>query len=70
MKEKLAVIGTGIAGMGAAHLLQNHFDLTLFEKNEYVGGHTNTVFVEEDGIEIPIDTGFMVFNKHTYPNLV
>ncbi|NOU61183.1 NAD(P)/FAD-dependent oxidoreductase [Marinifilum caeruleilacunae] len=70
MKEKLAIIGTGIAGMGAAHLLQNHFDLTLFEKNNYIGGHTNTVFVEEDGIEIPIDTGFMVFNKQTYPHLI
>lgn len=70
MKEKLAIIGTGIAGMGAAHLLQKHYDISLFEKNKYVGGHTNTVFVEENGIDIPIDTGFMVFNKETYPNLI
>lgn len=70
IKEKLAIIGTGIAGMGAAHLLQKDFDITLFEKNEYVGGHTNTVFVEEEGVHIPIDTGFMVFNKQTYTNLV
>lgn len=70
MKEKLAIIGTGIAGMGAAHLLQDHFDLTVFEKNDYVGGHTNTVYVREDDFDIPIDTGFMVFNKVTYPNLV
>jgi predicted NAD/FAD-binding protein len=70
MKEKLAIIGTGIAGMGAAHLLQKHYDISLFEKNKYVGGHTNTVFVEEDGVQIPIDTGFMVFNKETYPNLL
>lgn len=70
MKEKLAIIGTGIAGMGAAHLLQKHYDISLFEKNKYVGGHTNTVFVNEDGVDIPIDTGFMVFNKETYPNLI
>jgi predicted NAD/FAD-binding protein len=70
MKDKLAIIGTGIAGMGAAHLLKEHFDLTLFEKNEYVGGHTNTVNVKEGQKDIPIDTGFMVFNKVTYPNLV
>ena len=70
IKEKLAIIGTGIAGMGASHLLQKDFDITLFEKNEYVGGHTNTVFVEEEGVNIPIDTGFMVFNKQTYTNLV
>jgi predicted NAD/FAD-binding protein len=70
MKEKLAIIGTGIAGMGAAHLLKEHFDLTLFEKNDYVGGHTNTVNVKEGEKDVPIDTGFMVFNKVTYPNLV
>jgi predicted NAD/FAD-binding protein len=70
MKEKLAIIGTGIAGMGAAHLLNDYFDLTLFEKNDYVGGHTNTVNVKEGEKDIPIDTGFMVFNKTTYPNLV
>ena len=69
-KERLAIIGTGVAGMGAAHHLQDHFDITLFEKNNYVGGHTNTVYVDEQGTDIPIDTGFMVFNKITYPNLV
>ena len=69
-KESLAIIGTGIAGMGSAHFLKDHFDLTLFEKNDYVGGHTNTVYVEERNKQLPIDTGFMVFNKVTYPNLV
>ena len=68
--KKLAVIGTGIAGMSAAYHLKDDYDITLFEKNDYVGGHTNTVSVEEDGEKIPIDTGFMVFNKVTYPNLV
>jgi uncharacterized protein len=67
--EKLAIIGTGIAGMGCAHLLQHKFDLTIFEKNDYTGGHTNTVLVNEDDKEIFFDTGFMVFNYETYPNL-
>lgn len=67
--EKLAIIGTGIAGMGAAYFLKDKFELTVFEKNNYVGGHTNTVTVNEEGKDIFIDTGFMVFNKVTYPNL-
>ena len=67
----LAIIGTGIAGMGCAHFLQRDFDLTLFESNNYTGGHTNTVTVPEidTGRPIPIDTGFMVFNYETYPQL-
>jgi len=69
-KQKLAIIGTGIAGMGCAHYLQNDFDISIFEKGDRVGGHTNTVYVEENGIQIPIDTGFIVFNKENYPNLL
>lgn len=67
--EKLAIIGSGIAGMGAAYFLNGNYDITVFEKNNYVGGHTNTVTVNEDGNYVFIDTGFMVFNKVTYPNL-
>lgn len=67
--QTVAIIGTGIAGMGVAAFLQPHFDLTLYEKSDYVGGHTNTVTVDEDGRRVPIDTGFMVFNKVTYPLL-
>jgi uncharacterized protein len=67
--QKTAIIGTGIAGMGAAHFLQKHTDLTIYEQNDYVGGHTNTVTVDEDGKPVYIDTGFMVFNFETYPNL-
>jgi predicted NAD/FAD-binding protein len=68
-RKKLAIIGTGIAGMAAARRLYTDFDLTLYEKNDYVGGHTNTVVVSENDQEVPIDTGFMVYNEATYPNL-
>jgi uncharacterized protein len=67
--SRIAIIGTGIAGMGCAHLLQARHDITLFDPNSYVGGHTNTVTVNEDGRPVPIDTGFMVYNEVTYPNL-
>ena len=68
--SKIAIIGTGVAGLGAAHFLHPHHDLTLFEQNDYTGGHTNTITVDEAGRPVPIDTGFMVFNHATYPNLV
>lgn len=64
-----AIIGTGIAGLGCAHFLQRHTNLTLYEKNDYAGGHTNTISVPENGRPVAIDTGFMVFNEVTYPNL-
>lgn len=67
--QKLAIIGTGIAGMGCAHLMHKKYDITLFEELDYIGGHTNTITVEEDGKPVYIDTGFMVFNYQTYPNL-
>ncbi len=68
--KKVAIVGTGMAGMSAAYFLKDEFDLTLFEKNDYIGGHTNTVYVEEDGQQKPIDSGFIVFNEVTYPNMV
>lgn len=67
--KKIAIIGTGIAGMGCGHFLHRKAELTFYEQNNYIGGHTNTVTVDEDGIVLPIDTGFMVFNYQTYPNL-
>lgn len=67
--EKIAIIGTGIAGMGCGHFLHQKYDLTFFEELDYAGGHTNTITVNENGKLIYIDTGFMVFNYQTYPNL-
>jgi len=67
--KTLAVIGTGIAGLSCAWFLRDRYHLTVFEKNNYAGGHTNTITVPEDGREVPIDTGFMVFNHVTYPLL-
>lgn len=67
--ERIAIVGTGIAGLGCAHYLRNKAEITLLEKNASPGGHTNTQIVNEDGREVPIDTGFIVFNKVTYPLL-
>jgi len=69
-KERVAVIGGGIAGLGAAWLLRRRYDVTVFERERHIGGHSNTVEVEDCGRRLPIDTGFMVFNKVTYPYLV
>ncbi len=66
---KTAIIGTGIAGMGCGHFLHQNSDLTFYEQNDYIGGHTNTVTVDEDGKPVYVDTGFMVFNYKTYPYL-
>ncbi len=66
----LAIIGTGIAGMGCAHFLHKEYNLTVYEQENYIGGHTNTVTVDENGKPIYIDTGFMVYNDVTYPNLI
>ncbi|MBX2860769.1 MAG: FAD-dependent oxidoreductase, partial [Vampirovibrio sp.] len=67
--KRIAIIGTGIAGLGCAYFLKDRAEITLFEKNDYVGGHTNTVEVTEGSRQLPVDTGFMVFNQRTYPNL-
>ena len=66
---RIAIVGTGIAGLGCAHFLHPRFDVSLFEQNDYPGGHTNTVTVDEPGGAVAMDTGFMVFNEVTYPNL-
>jgi predicted NAD/FAD-binding protein len=68
--SRIAIIGTGIAGMTVAHRLQHEHELTLFEANDYYGGHTATVDVELRGRHYAIDTGFIVFNDWTYPNFI
>lgn len=67
---KVAVIGTGISGNVAAYHLNRDHDITVFEANSYVGGHTNTVDVANDSGNLPVDTGFIVFNDRTYPNFI
>jgi predicted NAD/FAD-binding protein len=67
---KIAIIGTGISGLTAAWRLHHQHDLTLFEANNYIGGHTNTVEVEVGGRCYAVDTGFIVFNDWTYPNFI
>jgi predicted NAD/FAD-binding protein len=65
---KIAIIGGGISGLTASYLLYKDFDITLFEANDYIGGHTHTVPVNRDHGSYMVDTGFIVFNKKTYPN--
>lgn len=68
-RPSLAIIGSGISGLGCAHFLQHDYDLTLFEAGNHVGGHTNSITVPEADGEAVMDTGFMVYNEVTYPLL-
>ncbi|WP_151174186.1 NAD(P)/FAD-dependent oxidoreductase [Pseudoalteromonas ruthenica] len=65
--KKIAVIGSGIAGLSSAYLLSKKYHVDVFEKNDYIGGHTATVDVEVGGQQHSVDTGFIVFNDRTYP---
>lgn len=71
---KVAIVGSGISGLAAAHRLQGHAELTLFEAGDYFGGHTHTVDLTLPGPNGPVthgvDTGFLVFNERTYPQLI
>lgn len=67
--ERIAIIGSGISGLGCAHFLHRQHDITVFEAGDYVGGHTNTIAVQEGDREVAMDTGFMVYNEVTYPHL-
>jgi predicted NAD/FAD-binding protein len=68
--KKIAIIGTGISGLTAAYLLSKKHQVTVFEKNAMIGGHTATVDVSLDNEKYAIDTGFIVFNNRTYPNFL
>jgi len=67
---KIAIIGGGISGLVSAYLLHGDHEVTVFEANDYIGGHTHTVHVEREGKRYAVDTGFIVFNEKTYPNFV
>lgn len=66
---KIAVIGTGISGMAAAWLLSSRHDVTVYERADRIGGHSNTVDARTPDGLVPVDTGFIVYNEQTYPNL-
>jgi len=66
---KIAVVGSGISGLGSAWLLSRRHDVHLFEKRPRLGGHTHTVVHDRDGRALPLDTGFIVYNEKTYPLL-
>lgn len=68
LRKKIAIIGSGISGLMSAYLLSERYDVSLFEANNYLGGHTNTVAVSIENTAYSIDTGFIVFNQKTYPN--
>jgi uncharacterized protein len=69
-KQTIAVIGSGISGLASAWLLSQQHDVTLYEADVRLGGHSHTVDVELEGKTIPVDTGFLVCNDRTYPNLL
>ena len=66
---RIAVVGSGISGLSAAWLLSRSAEVTLFEKSDRIGGHTNTVMANLPGGAVPVDTGFIVYNQRNYPNL-
>lgn len=68
-RQRIAVIGSGIAGLGAAWLLNRHHDVVLYEAAPRLGGHAHTVDVSVGGVTHGVDTGFLVFNRRTYPLL-
>jgi predicted NAD/FAD-binding protein len=70
MSLKIAIVGAGISGLGCAHVLAREHAVTLYEAEPRLGGHTNTVDVTLDGLTHPVDTGFLVYNERTYPNLI
>jgi len=72
--KKIAVVGSGISGLAVAHSLKGQADITLYEAGAYFGGHSNTVDITlptlQGMVTHGVDTGFLVFNERTYPNLI
>ena len=69
MKLKIAVLGAGISGLGSAYLLSKKHDVDLYEKDNRLGGHARTTYVNDNNKTFGVDTGFLVFNNETYPLL-
>lgn len=67
---KIAIIGSGISGLTSAYLLNRKHDITVFEANDYIGGHTHTHNIKIKDKEYAVDTGFIVYNERTYPNFI
>ena len=67
---KIAVIGSGISGLSSAYYLSKNYKVDLFEKDDHFGGHSYTFDIKEKNKKVPVDLGFIVFNKLTYPNLI
>ncbi len=67
-RRHIAVVGSGISGLIAAHRLHRDFDITVFEAGDYIGGHTHTIEVEQNGQPYAVDTGFIVYNEKNYPH--
>ena len=67
---RIAVVGSGVAGLGAAWALSRTHDVTVFEAGTYLGGHAHTVEIGDGDRSVPVDTGFIVYNEANYPNLV
>jgi predicted NAD/FAD-binding protein len=65
--KQIAIIGTGISGLVAAHKLNADWDISLYEQGNHIGGHTNTIDIEYSGENYSIDTGFIVYNEKAYP---
>ena len=67
---KIAIIGSGISGLTAGYLLNRNHDISIYEANDYIGGHTHTHHIELDNNNYAVDTGFIVYNERTYPNFI
>ena len=68
-RQKIAVIGAGVSGLSCAWALSRHHEVVLYEADSRLGGHANTRTISVGGREIEVDTGFIVYNEPTYPNL-
>ncbi len=68
--KRIAIIGSGISGLGAAYALKDTADITVYEANNRAGGHAHTMDVEYDGTKVSVDVGFIVYNALNYPNLI